>query len=148
MSMRDEQIARYFECCTRVPMEDVAEIERGLSDGSIHPKDAKMRLAREIVGLYHGADAARQAEDGWVSAFSEGKAPEDVPEVAVVSGTKLRDVLTVQKVVASVGELRRLVDARAVAEVGGEAFASIDDTIERTMTVRIGKHRFLKVVVK
>jgi len=148
MSMRDEQIARYFECCTRVPMVEVAEIERGLGDGSMHPKDTKMRLAREIVALYHGEDAARQAEDGWVSAFSEGKAPEDVPEIAVEKGAKLRDVLTAQKLVASVGELRRLVDAGAVAEVGGAAFKTIDDTIDRTMTLRVGKHRFLKVVVR
>ena len=148
MSMRDEYIARYFECCTRVQMREVAEITRGLADESLHPKDAKMRLAREIVALYHGVDSSRQAEDAWVAAFSEGVAPENIQEVLAEKNRTLREVFASEKVVASVSDLRRLVDAGAVAEVGGEPFKTIDDKIDRTMTIRIGKHRFLKVLVK
>ncbi len=150
MSMRDEYLARYFECCTRVPMVEVAEMARGLGDGSLHPKDAKMRLAREIVALYHGTDAARKAEDDWVSAFSEGVAPENIPvlKINISEVVRVRDVLVEQKIVDSVSDLRRLVDAGAVAEVGGEPFKTIDDKIDRTMTIRIGKHRFLKVLLK
>ena len=62
MSMADSDIANYFEVCTRVPLQEVRDIERGLKDSTLHPKDAKMRLAREIVTLYHGVHAARAAE--------------------------------------------------------------------------------------
>ena len=146
MSMADTQVDTYFEVCTRVPMQEVHEIEKGLADTTMHPKDAKMRLAREIVTLYHGVHAARAAEDSWVAAFSEGRAPEDVPEISVAIDTPLREAL--KGVVESTSELRRLVSAGAVSEVGGDSFITIDDKIDHTMTVRIGKHRFLKVTIK
>ncbi len=146
MSMRDEFIVRYFELCTRVPMTDVHEIEQTLEGGALHPKDAKMRLAREIVTIYHGAAEAQSAEESWATTFSEGGVPEGAPTVEVASGATLRDVL--KDVAGSMSELRRLVDARAVSEVGGRTFETIDDTITQSATIRIGKHRFLNVVVK
>lgn len=132
MSMTDTQVPAYFELCTRVPMEEVAGILKG------HPKEAKMRLAREIVALYHGADAADAAEADWSSTFSEGGVPEDA---RVVAPGKLRDI--VQDI--SMSELRRLVEQGAVSYVGGEKITSIDQDITAG-AVRIGKHRFIKVI--
>ena len=131
MSMSDGQVATYFELCTRVPMEEVAEITQG------HPKDAKMRLAREIVSLYHDKAAAEKAEDNWTNTFSGGGVPEDA---AAVPAGKLRDIVEG----VSMSELRRLVEQGAVAYVGGEKIQSIDEEITHG-AVRIGKHRFLKI---
>ena len=130
MSMADAQVRTYFTLCTRVPMDKVEEIVAG------HPKDAKMRLAREIVTMYHDARAAKRAEDDWQKTFSQGGVPEDVP---AVPGGKLRDVVKD----ISTSELRRLVDAGAVSYVeSGEKVVSIDAEIKGV--IRIGKHRFLK----
>lgn len=131
MSMADQQLATYFELCTRVPMEDVQEILRG------HPKDAKMRLAREIVTLYHGTDAAHRAEVDWTSTFREGGVPEDVQ---TVPAGKLRDI--VKNI--STSELRRLVEQGAVSSVlSGKKIENIDAEIADDV-IRIGKHTFLK----
>src|SRR5437899_11940719 len=54
MSLPDALIAHYFEFCTDVPMDEVRTIAIGLVQGSVHPRDAKCRLAREIVALCHG----------------------------------------------------------------------------------------------
>ncbi len=134
MSMADAQVRTYFELCTRVPLEEVGEILKETFD----PKEAKMRLAREIVALYHGENAAGEAEDDWVSTFSRGEVPKDVPTVP--SG-KLRDIVTD----ISTSELRRLVAQGAITSVvSGEKIESIDAVIAND-TLRIGKHRFLKV---
>ncbi|HEX8993909.1 MAG TPA: tyrosine--tRNA ligase [Candidatus Paceibacterota bacterium] len=146
MSVHDEFIVRYFELCTRVPMEEVRQIGVGLADQSLHPKEAKMRLAHEITALYHGTEAARAAEGSWTATFSEGGVPADAPTIEIEAGTKLRDAL--KDIAGSTSELRRLVDAGAVSEVGGKTFASIDDVIASPATLRIGKHRFAKVVIK
>jgi len=131
MSMSDGQVVTYFELCTRVPMDEVARIVAG------HPKEAKMRLAREIVTLYHGKNAAAKAEADWVGTFSQGGVPADIP---TVSRGKLRDI--VQGV--STSELRRLVEQGAVSSVlSGKKIESIDMEIADDV-IRIGKHKFIK----
>jgi tyrosyl-tRNA synthetase len=143
--MGDAQIGTYFEICTRVPMAEVRSIQQGLADGSLHPKDAKMRLSREIVTLYHSAAAAHKAESEWTSTFNDGGVPEDVPETTVASGTTLLEALGALN--ESKSELRRLLEAGAVGEVGGEKFTDGAMPIHKETVLRIGKHRFLKVKV-
>ena len=141
MSMSDDQLTTYFELCTRVPMPEVAEILKG------HPKDAKMRLAFEIVSLYHSKAAAEKAQKDWQSTFSEGGVPEDTKEVAVASGSKYIDVLA-ENLGESKSELRRLCEAGAIGEVDGPKITDINAVIETSKTLRIGKHRFLKIIIK
>src|SRR3989344_1869617 len=131
MSMADAQVKTYFELCTRVSVEEINDIM------DMHPKEAKMRLAREIVTLYHGKNAAAKAEADWVGTFSQGGVPADIP---TVSRGKLRDI--VQGV--STSELRRLVEQGAVSSVlSGKKIESIDMEIADDV-IRIGKHKFIK----
>jgi tyrosyl-tRNA synthetase len=53
MSLPDEPMRQYFTLCTEIPLAEIDEILAG------HPMDAKKRLAREIVSLYHGAGRGR-----------------------------------------------------------------------------------------
>ena len=137
MSVKDELIKTYFEVATDVPVEEISAILGG------HPKEAKMRLAREVVEMYHSKEAATAAEQDWTNTFSAGGAPADAPEVVVSPGTKLRD--TVKDI--SISELRRLVEQGAVSMVGGEKLSTIDEEV-LSGTLRIGKHRFIKITVK
>lgn len=132
MAIKDELVQTYFECMTDVSAEDIAKTMSG------HPKDAKMCLAREIVTMYHGVDAAAAAEEAWVSTFSKGEVPQNVP---ITKAGKLRDIISD----VSMSELRRLVEQGAVSYVeSGDKVTSIDTEIMGG-TLRIGKHRFLKV---
>ncbi len=137
MSMADTQVQTYFELCTRVPMEEVAAVIKQ------HPKEAKMRLAREIVGMYYSKETAATAEADWQRTFSEGGVPADAPVVEVALKSTLRDVVKD----ISTSELRRLVEQGAVSVVGGEKINSIDTEVAPG-TIRIGKHRFLTVKIK
>ena len=138
MSMHDAQVKTYFELCTRVPMDEVAEIVSG------HPKEAKQRLAREIVQMYHGADAAKKAEQDFTNTFSKGEVPEDIKTVVVARGASYLEAL--KSLGESNSELRRLAEAGAIAEVGGQHVRDLSAEAH-PKTLRIGKHRFIKIEV-
>lgn len=140
MSLKDELVRAYFEIATDVPAAEVEQILTG------HPKDAKMRLAREIVTMYHSTDAAEKAEAHFTTAFSEGGVPENVPEVFVSAETPLKEALS--SIGESNSELQRLLAAGAIREVGGDVLADLKTKITKDTTLRIGKHRFLKIRIK
>jgi tyrosyl-tRNA synthetase len=140
MAQPDEMVRPLFVNCTRLPFEEIDAIMTG------HPKDAKMRLAKEIVTIFHGADAAAKAEENFTTTFQKGGVPEDVAEISVSGGEKVSDKLVEAKIVSSKTELRRLQDAEAISEVGGEAIANVDAIEKRPIVLRIGKHRFVKII--
>src|SRR5579885_2345627 len=90
MSLPDELMIPYFEYCTLVPLPEVRGLEAALREGRVHPRDLKKRLAREITAIYHGAEAARAAEQEFERVFSGREVPEEIPEVAL-SRAALRD---------------------------------------------------------
>lgn len=140
MSLKDELVRTYFEIATDVPAKEVEQVLVG------HPKEAKMRLAREIVTMYHSKEAAEAAEKSFTATFSEGGVPSDVPEVAVTEGAKYLEALS--SLGDSNSELRRLAEAGAISEVGGEVLKNLNLPVVKTQTLRIGKHRFLKITIK
>jgi len=81
MSMGDHVIPIYFESLTTVPMSEVTQITEGLEEGTLHPMDAKKRLAWEIVNMYHGKDAADKARADFETQFQERGIPTDIPTV-------------------------------------------------------------------
>jgi tyrosyl-tRNA synthetase len=152
MSLRDELVVSYFTHTTRVSQEDVAQIARGLVGGAVHPRDAKMRLAREVVSLYHGDVAARAAEEAFVRTFQDGGMPEEMPEFVTQKGSGLVDVLLHAGIISSKGEWRRLVQGGGVhvQGVGTQEMVTVQDeycAVTETIVVRIGKRRFIRVAV-
>ena len=112
MSMNDALVVNYFEVCTRLPMSEVEEIKNALAGGALHPKDAKMRLAREIVAMYHRKEAAQKAEEDWTKTFSEGGVPESVDQMSIQRGGTY--AMALESLGESMSELRRLAEAGAI----------------------------------
>ena len=139
MRIADNLMETYFECCTNIPMDEIKKIIAG------DPRSAKVRLAKEIVTLYHSAEAADTAEKHYNEAAA-GDVPSDAPEVKTKKGTLLIDFLVEQKLVASKSEARRLI------EQGGIKMS--DTVIESLNTVvaegeyKIGKRKFIKISLK
>lgn len=147
MSLRDELIIPYFVRATRVPMDEVGEVEAALARGE-NPKDAKMRLAQAIVALYHGDAAATQAEENFVETFQKGGIPDDAPEVTAHEGALLVDVVVEAGLVQSKSEWRTLVDGGAVSWMEDGERVSDHHAPVHSGTLKVGKRRFLKVLVK
>jgi tyrosyl-tRNA synthetase len=139
MRIPDELIAKYLRLSAAVEPGEVDAIERGLRDGTVHPNEAKRRLAREVVDLYHGAGAGPAAEKRFNAVHREHEIPDDVPSVSVPGsvfgeqeGVRIVYVpalLEAMGLVASRSEARRL-QAQGGVRVDGEPVPQEDIRIE------------------
>lgn len=150
MSVVDSVIWDYFELVTRVPMAEIEVMKKRVADGE-NPMISKKALAREIVGFYHGADAALDAEKSWESTFSKGVFPEDAKKISVKIKMPLAELLVEHGFVKSKAEFRRLVQEGAITFSGKIEERKIIDPaslVEESGALRIGKKRFLHIEVK
>lgn len=152
MSLPDDLMVQYFVLCTDVPMEEVQAIDQGLKEGTLHPRDIKRRLAREIVTIYHGKAAATAAEEAFDRVFVAKELPEQVPEVLLeaddLEGGRIWIVklLVLAGLVESNSEAKRLISQGGVS-VDGRRITDIDTDLVVTdgMVVRVGKRRFARI---
>jgi tyrosyl-tRNA synthetase len=111
-----------------------------------NPKDAKMRLASELVTLYHTEKDATLAKNSWIETFEKGGVPEIVPELVTTGDKELANVLVEAGIVISKTDWRRLIDEKAVTDV--EKGTIVDPKIlAHNGTFKIGKKRFVKIVI-
>lgn len=146
MSVKDELLEKYFTLCTDVSAEEISKIIEGIKNGD-NPKDAKIRLAKEIVSLYYGKNIADKEENNWTETFSKGNIPEDVEVIFFESGKGLIDVLVENKVVESRSEFRRLVDGGAVKMADGTQITD-PNILATDDRFKIGKKKFVKLQYK
>lgn len=147
MSLPDSQLEPYYELCTFTPMEKVAEIKKGLGSGKIHPRDAKLDLAQQVVEIYHGSSAGVSAKESFVNTFAKGEIPEDITTITVTKSTLLSDALVSEGVIGSKTEFRRLLESGAVKKDGEEKLSDPFYKINDDIILKVGKHRFIKFIV-
>ncbi len=146
MSLHDDLIIKYFTLCTDVSLKDIENLEKDLKNGT-NPKDIKMRLGVELVTLYHTEKDATLAKNSWIETFEKGGVPDTIQEIITTDDKELADILVEAGIVTSKTDWRRLIQEGAVNDVEkGE----IQDpkTLAYNVTLKIGKKRFVKVVVK
>ncbi len=142
MSIKDNLIFTYFEACTDVPVQEYAALEKEVKKGG-NPMDAKKRLAREVVALYHGKDAAAHAEAEFTAVFSKHELPEDMKDVKAEKGSGLVDLMVKEKLVTSKSEARRLIEQGGV-HLNDKKVAAIDAKVEAGV-LKVGKRKFVKI---
>ena len=146
MSIPDNLIPRYFTLSAYTPLSEVQEITEGLQKGTLHPRDTKMRLAKEITAIYHGTALADKAQEAFVSTFSKGNIPDKVPEVVLAPEATAIDALITAECVTSRAEGRRLIEAGGLRNLDTDTKISHPNISLPRGTYRAGKHRFFKVV--
>ncbi|MFA7149001.1 MAG: tyrosine--tRNA ligase [Syntrophomonadaceae bacterium] len=148
MSIPDELIIRYFELVTRVEQVEIDKMEKGMQTGALNPRDVKMRLAREIINIYHNEEEALKAQERFQLVFSQRDIPEDIPE-AVVSEKELwlPKFLLEHGMVDSTSDGRRMIKQGAV-KLNGEKCKAENVEVEDEMVIQVGKRKFVKVVKK
>lgn len=130
MSIPDALMDRYFELCTDVPMEDVRT--------EMHPRDKKRWLGREIVTLYHGAEAGQAADEAFVRQFSQREMPEEMDEKTVASPINAVDLLVQLQLAGSKRDARRLIDQGAVT-LNGEKVAPAELGFEDGAVLKVSR---------
>jgi len=135
MSIPDALLEEYFTLLTDL-----------VFDKKENPRDAKMRLAYEIVKTYHGGGEAERAKENFIKLFQKKEIPDDIPEISAEKGAALGDVLVENKIVASKSDFRRLVKAGAV-DADGEPIVDIRFAVGRPTVIKVGKRRFVKIKI-
>jgi tyrosyl-tRNA synthetase len=145
MSIPDKAMADFFRLVTTLTPAEIEAIEAEIASGKLHPRDAKMRLAREIVSIYQSPKAAEQAEAAFVRVFQQGGIPEELPEYQLKEDQTVLEVLRAGNLVSSNSEGRRMVQQNAVS-LDGEKLADPHEPFPGPGVLRVGRRKFLRVV--
>mgnify|MGYP003799701101 FL=1 len=135
MSVSDELMLRYYEILTDRDVEAVKKL---------HPKEAKLVLAQQIVTLFYSSKEAVTAREEFERVFSRGEIPGEIAEYRIHDGQVILDVVVEAKMAASKNEARRLIKQGAVALDGRR----IQDEEEKVSSgiLKVGKRRFVKLI--
>ena len=144
MSVPDKAMSDYFRLVTRLTPPEIAAIEADLAAG-LHPRDVKMRLAREIVAVFYDDEATRSAEAAFVRVFQQRDVPEDMPELKLEPGQTVLDVLRAGNMVSSNSDGRRMVKQNAVS-LDGEKLTDPRSPFPGPGVLRVGRRKFLRVI--
>lgn len=146
MQIPDELIIKYFELATDIHPDEIDKIKAMLETNEDNPRDVKMRLAKEIVILYHGDKAASAAEAHFKSVFQNNEIPEDIPSVDIVKGENIIDIIIKSKLAPSKSEAKRLMLQGGI-KVNGEKVSDFENTpLKNEDIIQVGKRKFVKVL--
>ncbi len=154
MSLSDEMILKYFELATSISLEELRTIEAGLKNGVMHPRDVKMRLAREIVGQYYDHKAALAAEEEFKRIFQNRDLPDEIPGLQLAKddfadgAIWLPKLIMLAKMAGSTSEARRLIQQGGV-KVDGERIKDPNYTLKpvSNMIIQVGKRKFTRIIL-
>jgi tyrosyl-tRNA synthetase len=157
MSINDELMWKYWIFLTDLKTSEVEALKAEVADGKLHPMEAKKRLARTIVGGFHGEAAAASADENWARMFQQKETAEDLEEVAVayadVAGPDLNQIrlpklLVAMGLAASGTEANRKIAEKAVKLDGESAEGAIVPVaaLPARIVVRLGKRAKVAVI--
>jgi tyrosyl-tRNA synthetase len=144
MSLADNMIIQYFDLLTDVPDEEIKTFQTQLTGGA-NPMELKKRLARELVEQLHSHEAALQADEHFTRVFQKREMPDEVDVYTLTAGEDLRDILVNAGLVKSKGEANRLIQQGALS-INGNKISSANLPLQDGIIIKVGKHRFIKVV--
>jgi len=177
MSMPDELMWSYYELVTDRTPAEIEELKKEVASGKLHPMDAKMRLAKEVVSGFQGIEAGKKAAENFQRVFRDRQAPQEIAPITIAreggsffanqsTGSmtakerlsvpsngieKWPRVLAMLGLVSSAAEAERIMKQRGF-EVDGEIISDpstrINLNLQAARTVRIGKKKFARIVVE
>jgi tyrosyl-tRNA synthetase len=150
MSVTDVLMLRYYELVSSVSLADLGKIKDDIASGSLHPMEAKKRLASELTDRFCGPGAGAAARLEFEKVFSKKDLPDDIPTVEIAwdgETMKLGKVMALAKVASSNSEAKRLIQQGGV-EVDQKPVKDVDASLPAGVPfiLRVGKKRFVKVV--
>ncbi|HPP63108.1 MAG TPA: tyrosine--tRNA ligase [Anaerolineales bacterium] len=144
MSIPDSAMGLYYRLATRFGPHEIDAVEKSLADGTLHPRDAKMRLAREIAAIFHGEAEADAAQANFVRTFQQRETPVEMEEYAFKPGQTVLDVLMDAGLAESKSKARALIDQKGV-RLDGKTLERGDVPFPHAGVLQVGKRRFVRV---
>lgn len=147
MSISDELMWRYYELLSDRSLDQIRSLREQVQSGVLHPKTAKEDLAEEMTARFHSVEAAVSAREGFNAVFAKQGIPEDIEVFAASADILLVDVLSESGVCSSKGDARRMCKQNAVTIDGRKEDDAAFAFACGEYVLKIGKKRFLKLVV-
>lgn len=151
MSIRDELISRYFVLCTDLALVEIAEIEAALAKG-VNPRNAKARLAGQLVKQYHSAGESEKAEKEFDRVFKLKERPDGIRIVfsdslrpVLVNTRSTSRVLVATGLSSSISEARRLIEQGGVRKNGKKIGEDFGKPPEDGDVLQVGKRNFVQI---
>ena len=148
MSINDSMILKYYKLAVFADRNRIESVKLLLEDNSNNPRDIKRSLAKDLVARYYSEEKAKLAEAAFDQIFVKKDNPDNMPSYNLSSEINLVDILLSEKLIASKGEGKRLINQNAV-KVDGKVCGDINQTIspsDEDVIVKVGKRRFLRIV--
>jgi tyrosyl-tRNA synthetase len=152
MSISDGLMFHYYELVTDIPMDEVESIKSNMNDGKLHPRDAKVRLAREICAQFYDRETAENAEAEFNKIFVDRGLPDEMEEFLIPDEIKSEGRVWIVKLLVLCGMSKSNGEARRVIQGGGVSFNDeriSDSNFEFELPVegilKVGKRRFIKI---
>jgi len=148
MSINDSMILKYYKLAVFADRDRIESVKLLLEDNSNNPRDIKRSLAKDLVARYYSEEKAKLAEAAFDQIFVKKDNPDNMPSYNLTSEINLVDILLSEKLIASKGEGKRLINQNAV-KVDGKVCGDINQTIspsDEDVIVKVGKRRFLRIV--
>ncbi|HDP26253.1 MAG TPA: tyrosine--tRNA ligase [Deltaproteobacteria bacterium] len=148
MSISDSLMWKYYELLSGLHVPEIEAKKQSVAEGRLHPMDAKMQLAFEMVERFHGMDQAQSAQEGFVNIFRSRELPEIMPTVSLnLEKPWICAVLKEAGLTAGTSEARRLVSQGAV-QLNGEKVTDSDWVMPKgSYTIKVGKRRFARIEI-
>ena len=144
MSIPDAAMIKYLTLASRWTPHEIDAFERDLASGSLHPRDAKMKMSWEITSIFYGEADTQKAQNAFIKTFQQKEVPDDMPDYELKPGQSVLDVILDAKMAASKSEARRLFDQKGV-RLDGETIERGDVPFPHSGVLQVGKRKFLRV---
>ncbi|MBI5825996.1 MAG: tyrosine--tRNA ligase [Chloroflexi bacterium] len=144
MSVPDSAMGVYMRLVTRWSPQEIDRLEKDVASGAFHPRDAKMKMAGEITGIFYTDDEAKTAQENFIKMFQQKEIPDDMPEFDLQPGQTVVDVILAAKLAESKSKARSLIDQKGV-RLDGEVLERGDAVFPHSGVLQVGKRRFLRV---
>jgi len=154
MSISDQLMYRYYELCTDLGIQQVEQIRGDIAQNRLHPMTAKTSLAKSIVSQFHSPQAAQVAEEEFTRVFRDRSNPLQMEEKILPGSAgkiRLAKLMAQLGLAGSINEAVRLIEQEAVTlnnQKVGDTKAELDLSKSSSYILRVGKRRFVRVLVK
>ncbi len=149
MAWPDGLIIPGLELCTYTPMEEIKQIDKDIKEDKLNPRDAKAKLAKEIISIYYGEKEAEKAEEEFNKVFKEKGKPTDMPVYkATKQKAKIIDILFDSNLTSSKSRARRLIEEGGV-KIDNQKITDWQEeiSIRNNMIIQVGKRKFIQIKV-
>lgn len=151
MSIPDHAMPLFYKLILGWQAKQLEAMQAGLADGTLHPNEVKMQLAREIVSIFHSEADAQAAQKRWDDVFRSGSkdaVPDDIPHEVLLEDKKVVDILRELRMVASNSEAKTLMQNGGI-RMNGEKVEDAHAMVTVAMlpvVLQVGKRKYVRLV--